>query len=158
MILLPLRSWRTKPAGPIGDLRIPETQQNSSGLSPYSTRSLCHRRTPQDAWRPPVRGDGMDRVCISSLAEEPTRVNPVPSASVFIRCSSATRNAAVLSYSRCHRRKGIAHRVVATAPSCLLFDFPRREQPAAKCLPHGHLQLLGLDFPGYVNERSRRGS
>ena len=59
--------------------------------------------------------------------------------------------------SRGHRRKSAAYRVVATTPSCLLFEFPRREQPAAERLPQGHLQLLGLQFPGYVDERSRRG-
>jgi hypothetical protein len=59
--------------------------------------------------------------------------------------------------SRGHRRKRAAYRVVATTPSCLLFEFPRREQPAAERLPQGHFQLLGLQFPGYVDERSRWG-
>ncbi len=72
------------------------------------------------------------------------------------RSGAELENTAAVGDPLPRHSEGGAYRVGATAPSCLFFEFPRREQPAAKCLPHGHLQLLGLNFPGYVDERSRR--
>lgn len=145
-----------------------EARAASSSSSRPRSMSLVEReappkrkssaRAPSTPSDPAPPGRGVAGTVRKRLACEVARgwirfSRPQPSSAAPAPCETRRRS----RISRGHRRKGAAQCVGATAPSCLLFEFPRREQPAAKCLPHSHFQLLGLNFPGYVDERSRRG-
>ena len=48
--------------------------------------------------------------------------------------------------------------VMSQTPTCRLFlQLPTRQQTALKCLPYGHLELLGLELVCGIHDGPRRG-